>query len=149
MTCDWLINRSLARETRMDGVAKAVLSLSWYSYVLLTLALLAAYLWYRWVHVWWPFEQLTTCTGSCRVAYMPYSVFKKLGIPGPTPRAFFGSAADLADVHVSSIQLFHYSYLKIWLLPVHLHDGCVKSTSTGTLVRVPVTHKMEHCLYKP
>ena len=31
----------------MDGVAKAVLSLSWYSYVLLTLALLAAYLWYR------------------------------------------------------------------------------------------------------
>ena len=31
----------------MDGVVDAVLSLSWYSYALLLLSLLAAYLWYR------------------------------------------------------------------------------------------------------
>ena len=31
----------------MDGVVEAVLSLSWYSYALLLLSLLAVYLWYR------------------------------------------------------------------------------------------------------
>ena len=104
---DWILltfgYNSAKKRSVMEGVVETLLSLSWYSYVLLALALLVVYLWYRWVHVWWPFEQLTTCTGSCRVAYMPYSVFKKLGIPGPTPRAFLGNATDIVNVNVSAM----------------------------------------------
>ena len=45
------------------------------------------------------------CPGSRRVAYMPYSVFKKLGIPGPSPRAFFGNASEIGG-DVSAVCIF-------------------------------------------
>ena len=35
---------------------------------------------------------------TCRIAYAPYSFFKKQGIKGPTPSAFFGNALQFGEV---------------------------------------------------
>ena len=47
-----------------------------------------------------------------RFGVAPYSVLKKLGIPGPKPAAFFGNTAEVfADVSTNYTYIFHSFYI--------------------------------------
>ena len=108
-----LVSHSCQSPTIMDwfSVAKSVLSCPSYALILLAV-LVAAYLWYRWAssnlidtNVWKGKQCAILQHLHDRIAYMPYTVFTKLGMPGPRPKAFFGNSSKKSSFLVVILQI--------------------------------------------